>query len=402
MNMKSKAGFTLVELIVVIAILAILAGVAIPAYTGYIAKAEEANDLQLLSALSTSFGSACLENDIYDMDSMVGTQFVLKNGLITGLKLPGGASATANATLAAAFTADQAQALMNSFALYYGENMKTPFKVYVLIAYTEDGFKGYDEEEAEGIVIEAVKQAIANSNYYGNLQALTADVGSLVTGLKGYLDSPAGADLSGSGFADYLENVLGKDAESLSAQEKANAAVLYLGHTASNMTNDTITDAKKNVYDLLFGMAESLEDKDEYNDTLDFGGCSTVVEGSQLASYAALYATAEAIALSENAKGNTAAMDALKNVNPSNPQDVVSAVTDVFKAAGADALYEYITPTDSNDPSSMDLWSDMDAYFETMKAVNGKEDTLKNDLSSDKMFSEENATIKDILGQLQG
>ena len=55
MNMfKKTGGFTLVELIVVIAILAILAGVAIPAYSGYIAKAEQAADLQTLSAVNTA------------------------------------------------------------------------------------------------------------------------------------------------------------------------------------------------------------------------------------------------------------------------------------------------------------------------------------------------------------
>ena len=53
-NLKSKAGFTLVELIVVIAILAILAGVAVPAYTGYIAKAKEASDIQVLASVNTA------------------------------------------------------------------------------------------------------------------------------------------------------------------------------------------------------------------------------------------------------------------------------------------------------------------------------------------------------------
>ena len=57
-TLKNKAGFTLVELIVVIAILAILAGVAIPAYSGYITKAKDATVVTELDAILTAAQAA--------------------------------------------------------------------------------------------------------------------------------------------------------------------------------------------------------------------------------------------------------------------------------------------------------------------------------------------------------
>lgn len=53
-KLAEKAGFTLVELIVVIAILGILAAIAVPAYTGYISRARQAGDLQILSSVATA------------------------------------------------------------------------------------------------------------------------------------------------------------------------------------------------------------------------------------------------------------------------------------------------------------------------------------------------------------
>lgn len=69
-KMAEKAGFTLVELIVVIAILGILAAVAVPAYSGYVVKAKKAADLQTLDAVKTAVTVIAAEagDDVYKIE----------------------------------------------------------------------------------------------------------------------------------------------------------------------------------------------------------------------------------------------------------------------------------------------------------------------------------------------
>ncbi|MEA4895320.1 MAG: prepilin-type N-terminal cleavage/methylation domain-containing protein [Oscillospiraceae bacterium] len=53
---KSKAGFTLVELIVVIAILGVLAAVLVPQYIQYVEKSRVASDKQTAAAITEAIG----------------------------------------------------------------------------------------------------------------------------------------------------------------------------------------------------------------------------------------------------------------------------------------------------------------------------------------------------------
>ena len=140
---SSKAGFTLVELIVVIAILAILAGVAIPVYSGYIKKANQAADLQLLAAVNTSFAAACAEAGIGATD-VTGAVLKVADGCITGVTVSGfrdGVTPIAMRPAANGFAPGMLSAkplsatdakvkISSAFQTYFGDNALTKLKYY--------------------------------------------------------------------------------------------------------------------------------------------------------------------------------------------------------------------------------------------------------------------------------
>ena len=144
---RTRAGFTLVELIVVIAILGILAGISVPVYSGYIRRAGEAGDLQLLGALNTAYAAACAEMNV-DPTGVIGTaQLSGETGsrIISGISASG-LDAAANEKLNAAFMR------------YYGENAAKPFKVYTSL--------GYDQENGVFINAPAWKKTINENGTY--------------------------------------------------------------------------------------------------------------------------------------------------------------------------------------------------------------------------------------------
>ena len=104
-KLAEKAGFTLVELIVVIAILGILAAVAVPAYSGYISRAHEATDIQTISAINTAAQSAAAIQGL-DIDEVT-----LSCGTIS--------SGTGTVTITTSATGANQSELQADFATFY-------------------------------------------------------------------------------------------------------------------------------------------------------------------------------------------------------------------------------------------------------------------------------------------
>lgn len=137
---RSKAGFTLVELIVVIAVLGILSGVGVVGYSGYIKQAHKAHDIQMVGDVKYALELGKVANTIQGSASVV----LHQNG-----------EPTCNGTgteeaLKAAFGNDLA-----GLTLQYD-------------SWDSSAFNGANLAE-----VQAVSQAIKDSSFSGNPEGIT-------------------------------------------------------------------------------------------------------------------------------------------------------------------------------------------------------------------------------------
>ena len=245
----------------------------------------------------------------------------------------------------------------------------------------------------ETVVIETIKQYLAASSFNGHIEEVTGDVGTLVGLLGGFLKDGEGENIIvGTAFETYLSEALGINAATEENEQKlANAAVLYLADSAAKMIDENVRNAKAT---LAVALSQYARNPEEYPLNGDIISDMAADTGSGLAGYAMLYATADAIALKEGE--GTPAYEALKGANPNNPTAVINAAASVFKNVDSAKLLEYIG---TDEGSAFD--KDMDAYLQTMKAVNSKEGELKDVIGTEGSITESDV-VKDLLAKLEG
>lgn len=230
-NRNWKAGFTLVELIVVIAILAILAGIAIPVYSGYIKKANEAADNQLLGAVNTAFAAACLENNQNNRGRADAALMLTDDGKVS--------SVCANA------------AVNSSFEKYFSGNGDSAFKTMKAFGYnsTEGVFFG----DPDGVVIAWHGQSITllsddlenikNSDFIvdNSIEALLGQVNHVVSVATSSGGDCIAATAMSDEYLDFFEQTTGLTKTEMLAimtgGEGAEAAATHAAELGINLDN---------------------------------------------------------------------------------------------------------------------------------------------------------------------
>ena len=415
MNLKKKirefcsltrtgnGGFTLVELIVVIAILAILAGVAVPMYSGYIKKANEAADLQLLGALNTAFGAACVENGVAIDEDMEGAKFTMTGAegekTITGLVLPAAVEAKTRTT------PTKSELVWASFQTYYGDNMEKPFKVFVEIVYFEGSFVGLSADEAGNVTITTstgISVTISRDNKISFNNSAYGDMESETLLGKVDLVTQFAADMMGDEMDGNGQNYL---KQLLNSQKYGMAFAKTLGYTEEQMATTegqaafveevrqlVREEAIRNGVDPEFVADDDFIGSEEYN----------AIYNQMVANNAVLYAAQNAASSSEGIldllKGNNSKSTIAQNMLDPDKNDV-----GLSQAAIAYGLYTAYAERNNVDMTNMTPTDVMghigDQAFKDYLATDNAQADLDGFLAAMNMIDENSnsAIVTDVL-----
>lgn len=218
-----KAGFTLVELIVVIAVLAILAGTGTVAYAGYVKKANQAVDDQLVANI----------------------QYAARLGSVNDPEVKGRITlyTDKDPKVESTVTPDT---LQNEYIATIGTWMEDAFG---------SGWESTMRLKTSGstIVVPLMSQAqrlaaaaVNASGYADHTDAITGSVDRFSSILAGSVDKFAMLETLDSGYASFIKDTMGLDPTNPDDAVKiGNATVLYIAGLSDSMDSNQVYNALK-------------------------------------------------------------------------------------------------------------------------------------------------------------
>ena len=349
-KLRDKAGFTLVELIVVIAIMGILSGVGTAAYSGYVKRTNEGLD-------ETLYQSILYAGEIgkYENPGVTGRVIVTKTGASVQAVGASGNATVVEKWLSNAFGTDWANTVK-----YHTD--KYANGTYGTIALPAQSVDLNDEQKAnlekftQSNLNEHEKELADTANNLSNLFN-TEFLGSATgeAAVNKLAEQMSEADFNQ--FKDYLKTKTGKtNLNDLTNTEIANATVLYVASKANGMTAaDVLTTLNSDGGNNVQGVFEKY---------------------GKLPSAALMYGTLVGYAKSEYAS------DSFKTAMQTPPTGISQVMT-LFNdmTTKEDKIGEYMADNNKG------VAADMDGYLGAMQIINDY--NAKFDVSSEHAFNDD-------------
>ena len=344
-----KAGFTLVELIVVIAIMGILAGVGTVGYGGYVKRTNEGLD-------ETLYQSILYAGEIgkYENPGVTGRVIVTKSGATVDAVGAGGNKTVVEKWLSDAFGTDWATTVKYRTDKYangtYG-TIALPSQSVTLTTDQQAQLEKFTQSNLNGHEKELADTANNLSNLF-NTEFLGSATGEAAVNKLAEQMSPADF----AQFKEYLKTKTGKDNfNELSNTEIANATVLYIASKANGMTAaDVLTTLNSDGGNNVQGVFEKY---------------------GKLPSAALMYGTMVGYAKSDYASND------FKTAMQTPPTGISQVMTLFNQMTSDEKVRDYMQSTDKG------VAADMDGYLGAMRIISDHD--AKFDVSNKNAFNDD-------------